>query len=179
MSASGARALVGTSAWKKEDWRRAFYPPGLPQARELAYLAERMPTVEINSTFHGLKQPSSFRTWREQVPAHFAFSVKADRAITHDRALRGGEREIAAFLASGPLLLSEKLGPLLWQFPESLAFDAEVVDGFLTGLPRSVDEARRFILRQGGSVDAELAAVPDRQLRHAMEVRSPSFAQPR
>jgi uncharacterized protein YecE (DUF72 family) len=173
-----ARGLVGVSSWRKDEWRGAFYPPDLAQARELAFLAARVPTIEINATFHGRQPASSFLKWRDGVPDAFVFSVKAAKAITHDRPLRGAEREIAAFLA-GPLLLGDKLGPILWQFPPSFSFDPGLVDDFLAGLPRSTDEARRFIRRHGGEVDGELARMPDRPLRHSMEVRSPSFVQPR
>ena len=179
MNETQACAVVGTSAWKKEAWRKSFYPPDLPDTRELRYLAERMPTVEVNSTWHSLQPSSSFRSWRDQVPERFVFSVKVWRGITHDRPLRGAEQEIAVFLASGPLLLGAKLGPLLWQFPETFGFDVDVLDGFLTALPRSVDEARQFIDRNGGRVDSELAAIPDRPLRHALEVRNAGFRQSR
>lgn len=179
MAETGHRALVGTSAWKKQHWRGSFYPPGLAQAEELAYLAERLSTVEINSTWHGLQQPSSFRAWRDEVPDHFVFSVKAWKEVTHEGRLRGAERAIAAFLASGPLLLGDGLGPFLWQFPPSFRFDAEAMDSFFASLPGSVDEARAFIARHGDDIDDELAGIPERPLRHAVEVRNASFAQPR
>ncbi|GAA4173771.1 DUF72 domain-containing protein [Gryllotalpicola koreensis] len=173
-----ARALIGTSAWQKDAWDGPFYPSDLAKTKKLAYFAARISTVEVNSTWRGLKTPSNFRAWHDQVPEHFVFAVKAWRGITHDRPLRGAEQETAVFLASGPLLLGEKLGPLLWQFPESFGFDVDVLDGFLGSLPRSVGEARQFIDRHGGSVDSELAAIPDRPLRHSIEVRNAGFLQP-
>jgi len=179
MTGNEHRVLIGTSSWRKKHWRKTFYPPGLPQAEELAYLADRLGTVEINSTWHGLQQASSFRAWRDKVPERFVFSVKAWQGVTHAGPLRGAERAIATFLASGPLLLEAKLGPFLWQFPETFGFNAEVMDGFFASLPRSVDEARAFIARNGGDIDRALADIPDRLLRHAVEVRSASFAQPR
>jgi hypothetical protein len=47
------RILVGTSGWLYPSWRGDFYPRGLPHARELAYRAERLPTVEVNGTHQG------------------------------------------------------------------------------------------------------------------------------
>ena len=39
------------------------------------------------------------------------------------------------------LALGPKLGPVLWQLPENLRFDAEVLDDFLARLPRTTAEA--------------------------------------
>ncbi|WP_162940307.1 DUF72 domain-containing protein [Gryllotalpicola protaetiae] len=179
MAEARGRAFIGTSAWQKDAWNGTFYPSGLAKTKELAYFAARLSTVEVNSTYHGLQSPSTFLKWHDAVPEHFVFAVKAHGAITHERRLRGAEHEVAAFLASGPLLLREKLGPFLWQLPPTLAFDPELIDGFLAALPRSVDEARSFIARHGGQVDDELAKVPDRPLRHSMEVRHGSFVNER
>ncbi|MCL2516887.1 MAG: DUF72 domain-containing protein [Microbacteriaceae bacterium] len=181
MTANGFRALVGTSSWTKPSWNKAdgFYQSDVSKAGELRYFADRIPTVEVNATWHNLQRPATYRRWHDQVHERFVFSIKAWRGITHERPLRGSEREVAMFLASGPLLLREKLGPILWQFPKTFGFDSAVLEAFLAGLPRSVDEARTFIARHGGTVDAELAAVPDRALRHAIEVRNRGFAQPR
>jgi len=178
-ASSAARARVGTAAWQKESWRGSFYPPGLARANELAFFAARIDTVEINATYYGLQRPSSFVKWRDGVPEHFAFSVKAYKAITHDRMLRGVDRDVAAFFASGPLLLRDKLGPFLWQLPPRLAFDAELIEGFLNRLPRSVEAARSLIASHYGPVEDDLAELPDAPLRHAVEARHPSFAHPR
>jgi uncharacterized protein YecE (DUF72 family) len=173
------RVLIGTSSWQKGGWRKSFYPPGLAHAKELAYLADRIGTIEINSTWHGLQKASSFRAWRDDVSERFVFSVKAWQGVTHAGPLRNAAGAIATFLASGPLLLGAKLGSFLWQFPSSFGFDAEVMGWFFASLPRSIDEARAFIVRNGGRVDGELAEIPDGPLRHAVEVRNASFAQPR
>ena len=42
---------IGTSGWNYPHWRNNFYPPGLAQKRQLAYLAAKMTTVELNGSF--------------------------------------------------------------------------------------------------------------------------------
>ncbi|HEY0248237.1 MAG TPA: DUF72 domain-containing protein [Gryllotalpicola sp.] len=168
------QARIGAVSWRKPQWRGDFYPPGLPQAEELRYLAGRMRTLEIDTTFYGLQSPGAFTKWRDQVPQDFVFSVKGIGTVTHERRLESVARNVAEFLASGVLLLGEKLGPILWQLPPSLPFQPAKIDAFLGLLPRSVDEARRFVAQQG-IVAPMHEDVADGGLRHALEARHHSF----
>src|SRR5919205_1171440 len=132
---------IGTSGWIYPPWRRVFYPEGLVQRRELTYLAERLDTVEINGSFYSLQRASSYRTWAQRTPDDFVFAVKGGRFVTHMKKLRGVEEALANFFASGVLALREKLGPILWQLPPSLGFDADRLADFFARLPRSTGEA--------------------------------------
>ncbi|SDC44517.1 DUF72 domain-containing protein [Actinokineospora iranica] len=144
------RVRIGTSGWVYPEWRKVYYPPGLPHRQELPYLSRRVDTIEINGTFYGPRKPADFRRWRDLAPDGFVFAVKGPRLVTHVRRLRSAEEPVAEFFGSGVLELGEKLGPILWQVPASLRFDPEVLGGFLRVLPRDQ--------------------------RHALEVRHPSFA---
>ena len=83
----GGQARIGISGWTYKPWRGAFYPHKLPHRRELAYVAERMNSVEVNGTFYALQRPASFAAWAEQTPADFVFAVKGGRFITHMKKL--------------------------------------------------------------------------------------------
>ena len=173
-----AALRIGISGWRYGPWRGTFYPRGLPARLELAYAAHQVCTVEINGTFYSLQRPSSFAAWRDQTPGGFIFSVKAPRFITHMRRLLDIDIPAANFYASGVLALREKLGPFLWQFPETMRWDPARFEPFLTALPRSTGAMARLARKcdsrmQGRSV---LQADADRPLRHALEVRHPSFA---
>ena len=58
-----ADARIGISGWTYKPWRGTFYPRGLPQRSELAHVAERMNSVEVNGTFYALQRPASFASW--------------------------------------------------------------------------------------------------------------------
>ena len=76
---------IGTSGWSYKHWRGRFYPKGLRQREELAYLAGQLDSVELNGTFYSLQRPDSFRAWREQTPPTFSFAIKGSRFISPTR----------------------------------------------------------------------------------------------
>ncbi|WP_063053095.1 DUF72 domain-containing protein [Nocardia arthritidis] len=173
------RIRIGTSGWVYPPWRGTFYPRGLAHKRELAYLSERLDSVEINGSFYSLQRPSSYQRWAEQTPDDFLFAVKGSRFITHMKRLRDGDELLANFLASGPLALGPKLGPILWQLPPTFRFDADVLDVFLSGLPRSTEQAAEIARRHDHRVDpAHTSTDADRPVRHALEIRHDSFMTP-
>ncbi len=107
------------------------------------------------------------------------FAVKGGRFVTHLKRLRDVETPLANFFASGVLELGPALGPVLWQLPERLTFDADVLDGFLDLLPRTTGEAAALAARHDEKVPEDRAVTTterDRPLRHALEFRSPTFA---
>lgn len=73
---AASRVVIGTSGWRYRSWRATFYPPGLRQRDDLAFVSRRFASVEINGTFYSLQRPGSFRAWREATPDGFAFAVK-------------------------------------------------------------------------------------------------------
>lgn len=127
---------IGCSGWSYRDWRGTFYPPGTPTSRWLEHYASVFDTVEVNATFYRLQAVETVRAWAEQVPEGFLFAVKASRYLTHMRRLRDIEAGIGRFWERiEPLLEAGKLGPVLWQLPESFERDDEVLAGALGELP--------------------------------------------
>jgi uncharacterized protein YecE (DUF72 family) len=171
------RAWIGISGWRYAPWRGEFYPPGLPERQELEYAAARFPTIELNGSFYSLQRPEYYARWYEQVPDDFVFAVKGSRYITHMLRLQGVETALANFFASGVLALEHKLGPLLWQLPPTLKLD-ERLEPFLASLPRTTKEAAKLARRHDERVKGRsyLRTGEDRALRHALEVRHPTFA---
>lgn len=178
MTAPG-RILIGTSGWQYPSWRGDFYPTGLPHARELAYLATQLETVEVNGTFYSLTRPAACDGWRRQVPAGFVFAIKGSRYITHMLKLRRFEPALANFFASGILRLGAALGPILWQLPPQLPFDRERARDFFAALPRDVAGAERWARRHDerttGRAALTATGARTRPLRHAVEVRHRSW----
>lgn len=171
---------IGISGWTYPPWRGVFYPKGLPQNRELEFASRQLNSIEINGTFYSTQRPSSFGWWYEQVPDDFLFSVKANRYITHTRRLRDIEKPLANFFASGILLFRQKLGPILWQFPPSMKWDAKLFYNFFNLLPNSTREAAKLAKNHDAWMDERSFTEADknRKLRHAIEIRNSSFATP-
>jgi hypothetical protein len=47
-SAARGEVRIGISGWRCEPWRGVFYPPGLPQRRELASASRMLSTIETS-----------------------------------------------------------------------------------------------------------------------------------
>lgn len=171
---------VGIAGWTYPEWRGVFYPKGLKREHELYFAASQFPAIEINGTFYGQQRPTTFVNWANQVPAHVVFAVKAPRYITHVLRLRHAETPLANFIASGLLCLGSHLGPILWQLPPTLRFDAARLDAFLRLLPRDTQAAARLGQRHDSALRGPPALAIDtpRPMRHAIEVRHESFRDP-
>jgi uncharacterized protein YecE (DUF72 family) len=176
--ASVGRVFIGISGYDYKPWRGVFYPENVPARRWLEYASSRFNSIELNGTFYSLKSPAVFARWVAESPARdFVFAVKGGRFITHNLKLRNVERAMGNFFASGLLALGRKTGPFLWQLPATYRFDAERLDTFMRGLPRTSRAAEDVALRhderlrRGALVDAAVNV----RYRHAFEVRHPSY----
>ncbi|MDQ2927064.1 MAG: DUF72 domain-containing protein [Caldimonas sp.] len=148
---------VGTGGWTFEPWRDNFYPKGLAHHRELEYASRQLTAIEINATYYRLQKPESFAKWRDATPDGFVFSVKASQYSTNRKVLAEAGESVERFFGSGMGELGEKLGPIVWQFATTKGFDPKDFGAFLNLLPSAL-----------GSL----------KLRHAVEVRHPSFKTP-
>ncbi len=172
-----AQLRIGISGWTYAPWRGVFYPTGLPHKRELHYASRRLNSIEINGSFYSLQRPTSYRSWFDQTPSDFVFSVKAPRFITHMKKLRDVEAPLANFFASGVLALGHKLGPILWQLPPVLSYDEDRLTAFFERLPRTTVQASLLAERHEERLkDRSWTVVDaDRPVRHALEVRHASY----
>jgi uncharacterized protein YecE (DUF72 family) len=149
---------IGIGGWTFEPWRGVFYPKGLAQKKELEFAARALTSIEINGTYYSTFKPASWAKWRSETPEGFVFSVKASRYCTNRRVLAEAGESIQRFVNQGLAELGDRLGPINWQFMGTKKFDAADFESFLKLLPRDV----------GGL-----------KLRHALEVRSPTFVDKR
>jgi uncharacterized protein YecE (DUF72 family) len=154
---AAGRIRIGVGGWTYEPWRGAFFPKGLPQARELQYAGSKLTSIEINGTYYGSQKPASFIKWRDETPDDFVFAVKGPRFATNRRVLAEAGESIERFFKTGVTELKAKLGPVNWQFATTKRFDAEDFAAFLKLLPASVDGLA---------------------IRHVVEVRHESFKNP-
>lgn len=102
MATNVDRLSVGTSGWSYPSWRPGFYPEGTANEDFLAFYAQRLPSVELNSTGYRLPSEEHFARWAARVPDGFRFAVKAP-----PRALR----DFGTF-EERVRLLGDRLGPV-------------------------------------------------------------------
>lgn len=137
------RILSGTCGFAYAWWRGRFYPANLPTSRMLSAYAERLRTVEIDSTFYRPPEPGTLATWYRAVPPGFRFSLKAPREITHERRLAGIAEPVRALLLAAAEL-EEKLGAFLFQLPPTLRRDLALLEDLLAAVPRGGRTAVEF-----------------------------------
>ena len=129
-TASVPGLYVGTSGWSYPTWRGGFYPEKARPAEFLRFYSERLPSVELNTSFYQLPAEEQFRAWAEQTPPDFRFAVKMTGRITHS-----GQLGLVGTFCERVRLLGERLGPVLVQLPETRPRD----EGFLALLQGSLD----------------------------------------
>lgn len=168
---------IGISGWTYAGWRGPFYPDDLAHRRELEYASRCLNAIEINGTFYSLQRPSAFARWYDETPSGFRFALKGSRFITHMKQLSDVRTAVANYFASGVLRLESKLGPILWQFSSRRRFDAQRFEAFLSMLPTSTAAAAELAHEHDHRIrhGVWLETGADRPLRHALEVRHPSF----
>ena len=126
---------VGCSGWQYRHWSGTFYPPELPQRLRLEYYAKQFETVEVNNSFYKLPTKGLMADWRDRVPDHFRFAVKASRYLTHMKKLQTPEAPLELLFERAQELIP-KLGPVLYQLPPQLHKNVERLKPFLDGLAR-------------------------------------------
>ena len=177
---------IGCSGWNYRHWKTPVYADA-PARRWLELYAGRFDTVEVNATFYRLPSVRAVAGWIASTPPGFVFAVKASRYLTHIRRLRDLGAGLERFYACiEPLVSSPKLGPVLWQLPETFHRDDERLAAALERLPPGrhafefrhpswftgdVYELLRGARRRVGDRRHSRAAVPDARAHGAVAVR--------
>jgi uncharacterized protein YecE (DUF72 family) len=138
-----AKYYVGTSGWHYEHWRGRFYPLELPKSKWLEFYARSFTTVELNNSFYNLPSEKAFANWGNSSPDGFVYAVKVSRFITHIKKLRNVGEALEKFLERAKLL-GGKLGPLLYQLPPGMHRNDQVLEAFLSILPRELSHVFEF-----------------------------------
>ncbi|MGQ9731073.1 MAG: DUF72 domain-containing protein [Candidatus Zipacnadales bacterium] len=131
------RIRIGTSGWAYPHWRGTFYPPQLKSGEFLVAYSQQFETVELNYSFYRKPSGSALSKWFATTPEEFLFSAKAYKHLTH-RLQLADATEVLEDLLARLRLLGNKLGPVLFQFPQSFLLNLERLESFLVLLPSSM-----------------------------------------
>lgn len=130
-----SRIRIGVAGWSIPKNHASCFPV---DGSHLERYSQRLPAVEINSSFYRPHRASTYERWAASVPPEFRFAVKMPKEITHLRRLVDVAEPVVQFL-SEVRALGPKLGPVLIQLPPSLVFRQELAAGFFELIRGSFD----------------------------------------
>lgn len=135
------KVYLGTQGFSFDDWVGPFYPAGTSKTAYLEQYAERLPAVEIDSTFYGVPRATTVQKWRERTPPGFRFAAKFPKLITHEKKLDRALGDAEAFIGTMQVL-GNKLAVLVLQFAYDFTPDLrDRLDSFLAALPEGTPYA--------------------------------------
>jgi uncharacterized protein YecE (DUF72 family) len=114
---------IGCSGYHYADWKRIFYPEGLPPRKWFEYYCTQFNSLELNVTFYRFPKLDFLKGWYARCPENFSFTVKAPRLITHFKRLNEAQQALNNFYGTVREGLEDKLGCILFQFPSSFVFE--------------------------------------------------------
>ncbi len=137
-----AEILIGTSGWHYTHWLGLFYPPEIKGYYELKFYSEHFNTVENNSSFYRVSKESTYKTWLRMTPAHFTFSLKLNKVITHINRLEVNEevKEKINIILASTQTLADRLGCIVIQLPPSFKYDLKRLDSFLKYFSKQIQK---------------------------------------
>lgn len=137
--------FAGASGYSFKEWKGSFYPDSIKPDAMLAYYSQRLPSVEINSSFYGIPRVSVLENWARVTPDDFRFSIKAPKLISHDAKLKAAEAaEPLALFYQNLKSLGGKRGPVLFQLSPYQKRDVPRLKAFLQLLPEGHCAAFEF-----------------------------------
>lgn len=168
-NSSLAGAQVGTSGWSYSSWKPGFYPEGTDAREFLRFYAERLSTVELNTTGYRIPAPEQFQKWAEQTPEGFHFAPK----------LPGNRPRVLQEFAERVGGLGDRLGPVRVQLINQR--DEGMVELILGSLDPGVRLAFDLEHPSWDGIEPRLAsagAVRVNDLEHAAPFRYVRFRDP-
>ena len=141
-----AEILIGTSGYFYNDWVGCVYPEGTKQKDYLFHYSNLLPTVELNFSYHAIPKSENLSKMLIDGGENLTFSIKAYRTLTHEINYSQWENDAKTYLkAIEPLIYSNRLEAVLFQFPFSFKYENEnrrYLDKllkFFKGVPMAVE----------------------------------------
>lgn len=110
--------FLGCPSWADNTWREFFYPEDARSTDFLSLYCQVFNTVEGNTTLYARPNAATVQRWAQTMPAHFRFTAKFHRDISHEGDLRLQLDAAQAFVEMlAPL--GERVTPFWLQLPAS------------------------------------------------------------
>ena len=76
------RIHLGAPVWGKKEWVGKLYPPKTQAKDYLKYYALQMNSIELNTTYYRIPDPTTVQNWKQVVPEDFTFCPKVYMGIS-------------------------------------------------------------------------------------------------
>ncbi|UVL67965.1 DUF72 domain-containing protein [Pseudomonas sp. B21-031] len=108
--------FLGCPSWSESAWRDYLYPADARTTEYLGLYSQVFNAVEGNTTFYASPAPASVARWAQVMPAHFRFTAKFPREVSHAADLR---EQLDAAITFTRLMapLGERVSPYWLQLP--------------------------------------------------------------
>ena len=80
--------FLGCPSWSESAWRDYLYPADARANEYLGLYSQVFNAVEGNTTFYASPAPANVARWAQVMPAHFRFTAKFPREVSHAADLR-------------------------------------------------------------------------------------------
>lgn len=146
-----ATIRIGLSGYAYPEWQGdgLFYPPKLPKAKYLDHYSSVFSTVEGVGMFTRMPAESTAEKCIKVCPPNFQLSPKMHQAVTHFKRLKAECYPIVEDFLKPLAKLEEAgmMGPILVQLPPNFAAKPDILQGFLSALPKASGRRWAFEFR--------------------------------
>ncbi|MBN2441592.1 MAG: DUF72 domain-containing protein [Spirochaetales bacterium] len=120
-----SKIIIGTSGYSYKDWVGPVYPPGTTPNDYLNLYAKEFSIVELNFSYYKMPDHKMLEHMLLKTPPEFLFSIKAHKSLTHDIDSSSEENSKIYKENVYPLIESNRIGALLFQFPYSFHYTVQ------------------------------------------------------
>ncbi|ATP48861.1 DUF72 domain-containing protein [Pseudomonas sp. ITEM 17296] len=108
--------FLGCPSWSESAWRDYLYPADARATEYLGLYSQVFNAVEGNTTFYASPAPATVARWAQVMPAHFRFTAKFPREVSHAADLRE-QLDAATTFTRLMAPLGERVSPYWLQLP--------------------------------------------------------------
>lgn len=124
---------IGCTGWSLKEWVGTFFTDDARPEKFLEQYASVFNSVEGNTTFYGVPDAETVKSWGARTPDGFKFCFKFHRSITHEGDLMESGDQVHRFLETFDPI-SDRLGPFHIQLPARFSPDRFQKLEFLLGI---------------------------------------------
>lgn len=134
----------GLPIWGVKEWKGKIYPKDAQPKDFLKYYAQKLKTIELNTTHYRIPDEATIAKWIAETPEDFTFNPKFPQTISHATNYENAKDEARLFCdAIRPL--EKRLGMAFIQLPPGVGrLELPNLAKLITTLPPDIEYAAEF-----------------------------------